>query len=86
MRKYMQDEVTSPYKIMAVDDDEGILDSLKVVLKRSGYDLVCYSNPLEALEALKKEHYDLIVFSKSVSVNVSEHVRQTYDCDTIKFV
>lgn len=34
----------------------------------------------------KKEHYDLIVFSKSVSVNVSEHVRQTYDCDTIKFV
>lgn len=33
-----------------------------------------------------KDYYDLIVFSKSVSVNVSEHVRQTYDCDTIKFV
>ena len=33
MRKYMQETVTYPYKIMAVDDDNGILDSLKVVLK-----------------------------------------------------
>ncbi len=61
MRKYLQETVVSPYKIMAVDDDGGILDSLKVVLKRSGYDLVCYSNPLEAIERLKKEHFDLLL-------------------------
>ena len=61
MRKYMQETVVSPYKIMAVDDDNGILDSLKVVLKRSGYDLVCYSNPLDAIERLKKEHFDLLL-------------------------
>ena len=57
----MQENVTSPYKIMAVDDDNGILDSLKVVLKRSGYDLVCYTNPLDAIERLKKENFDLLL-------------------------
>mgnify|MGYP001024672839 CR=1 FL=1 len=61
MRKYMQEVITSPYKLIAVDDDAGILDSLKVVLKRSGYDLDCYSNPLEAIEALKNTHYDLLL-------------------------
>ena len=61
MRKYMQETVVSPYKIMAVDDDNGILDSLKVVLKRSGYDLICYSNPLDAIDRLKKEHFDLLL-------------------------
>ena len=61
MRKYLQENVTSPYKIMAVDDDSGILDSLKVVLQRSGYGLVCYTNPLEDIEALKKEHFDLLL-------------------------
>ena len=50
MRKYMQETEVYPYKIIAVDDDEGILDSLKVVLKRSGYSLICYSNPKEALK------------------------------------
>ena len=61
MRKYMQETVASPYKIMAIDDDFGILDSLKVVLRRSGYDLTTYSNPVEAIEVLKKEKYDLLV-------------------------
>lgn len=61
MRKYMQETVTSPYKIMAVDDDAGILDSLKVVLKRSGYDLVCFTNPVDAIAKLKEEHFDLLL-------------------------
>lgn len=61
MRKYMQETEIFPYKIMAVDDDAGILDSLKVVLKRSGYDLTCFSNPVEAIDELKKEHYDLLL-------------------------
>jgi len=61
MRKYMLDNNTKPYKIMAVDDDQGILDSLKVVLKRNGYDLTCYQNPVEAIEVLKKEKYDLLL-------------------------
>lgn len=61
MRKYMQENETKPYKIMAVDDDPGILDSLKVVLRRNGYDLTCYENPVEVIKALEKEHYDLLL-------------------------
>ena len=61
MRKYMQEKEVYPYKIIAVDDDEGILDSLKVVLKRSGYSLTCFSNPQEAIEEMKQNHYDLLL-------------------------
>lgn len=61
MRKYQQEVVLYPYKIMAVDDDGGILDSLKVVLNKNGYSLDTYTNPLDAIEVLKKEHYDLLL-------------------------
>lgn len=61
MRKYMQTVATKPYKIIAIDDDQGILDSLKVVLKRNGYDLTTFQNPVEAIEFLKKESYDLLL-------------------------
>lgn len=61
MRKYMQETEVHPYRIIAVDDDEGILDSLKVVLKRSGYSLTCFDNPKEAIEEMKKSHFDLLL-------------------------
>jgi len=63
MRKYnMQEEASvSPYKIMAVDDDPGILDSLHVVLKRNGYSLTTFTNPLDAIEEIKNNHYDLLL-------------------------
>lgn len=61
MRKYQQEVVLYPYKIMAIDDDGGILDSLSVVLKRNGYALDTYTNQLDAIEVLRKEHYDLLL-------------------------
>ena len=61
MRKYIQEVVTSPYKIIAIDDDPGILDSLTVVLKRNGYSLVTFTNPIEAIEELKNNNYDLLL-------------------------
>lgn len=63
MRKYnaQEEAVTSPYKIMAVDDDPGILDSLHVVLKRNGYSLTTFTNPLDAIEEIKNNHYDLLL-------------------------
>ena len=61
MRKYMQESEVAPYKIIAIDDDPGILDSLKVVLKRSGYALTTFTNPIEGIEHLKQEHYDLLL-------------------------
>ena len=61
MRKYQHEAVQCDYKIMAVDDDFGILDSLKIVLGRNGLRLDTFQNPLEAIERLKVEHYDLLL-------------------------
>ena len=61
MRRSEQGVQTSPYKIIAVDDENGIIDSLSVFLKRSGYQLVGVTNPLEAIERVKNEHFDLML-------------------------
>lgn len=49
------------YKIIAVDDEEGIIDSLSIFLKRTGYDFTGVTNPQEAIEKVKNEHYDLMI-------------------------
>lgn len=49
------------YKIIAVDDEEGIVDSLSIFLKRSGYSFTGVTDPMEAIEKVKTEHYDLML-------------------------
>lgn len=49
------------YKIIAVDDEMGIVDSLSIFLKRSGYDFTGVTNPLDAIERVKNEHFDLMI-------------------------
>lgn len=49
------------YKIIAVDDEEGIIDSLSIFLKRSGYEFTGVTDPLEAIERVKNEHFDLMI-------------------------
>ena len=49
------------YKIILVDDDQGIIDSLSSVLHRQGYITTCITDPLEAIERVKEEHFDLMV-------------------------
>ena len=61
MRKNMQTATQTGYKIIAVDDEEGIVDSLSVFLKRSGYELVGVTDPMEAIERVKNEHFDLMI-------------------------
>ena len=51
----------SKYRIIVVDDEIGIVDSLSVFLKKSGYDLVGITNPVDAIERIKSEHFDLMV-------------------------
>ncbi len=61
MRKNFQDTTNTGYKIIAVDDEAGIVDSLSVFLKRSGYTLTGVTDPMEAIELVKKEHFDLMI-------------------------
>ena len=61
MRHSKQNIESKPYKIIAVDDESGIIDSLSVFLKRSGYQLVGVTNPIEAIERVRNEHFDLML-------------------------
>ena len=61
MRRSEQEVELKPYKIIAVDDESGIIDSLSVFLKRSGYQLTGVTDPLEAIERVKNEHFDLML-------------------------
>ena len=51
----------SQYKILAVDDEIGIIDSLSIFLKRSGYVFAGETDPMKAVERLKTEHFDLLL-------------------------
>lgn len=48
-------------KILLVDDEQGIIDSLSIMLKRSGYYYEGITDPLKAVEKLKNEHFDLMI-------------------------
>ena len=55
------------YKIIAVDDEIGIIDSLSVFLKKSGYSLTGITNPNEAIERVKNEHFDIMLLDYIMS-------------------
>ena len=61
MRKNERSTASNGYKIIAVDDEEGIVDSLSIFLKRSGYEFTGVTDPLEAIEKVKNEHFDLMI-------------------------
>ncbi|NLL05050.1 MAG: DUF3369 domain-containing protein [Clostridiaceae bacterium] len=66
MRKNMT-EVSTEYKILIVDDEEGIINSLKVMLTRSGYFSVGISDPIEAIKRLENEHFDMLILDYIMS-------------------
>lgn len=49
------------YKVIVVDDDIGIIDSISILLKRKGYEYVGVTNPLDAIERLKNDKFDLVI-------------------------
>lgn len=61
MRKNMVNHESNGYKIIVVDDEQGIIDSLSIFLKRSGYNFTGFTNPLEAIERVKSEHFDMMI-------------------------
>ena len=61
MRKGNLEHPSNGYKIIVVDDEEGIIDSLSIFLKRSGYEFTGVTNPLEAIQRVKNEHFDLML-------------------------
>lgn len=48
-------------RILAVDDDITTLELIKEVLSAHDFSVATFSNPVEALDRIGKEHYDLIL-------------------------
>ena len=48
-------------KILVVDDEKSIRDSLKLILEEEGYSVDTASDGEEALELINKENYDLVI-------------------------
>ena len=48
-------------RIMIVDDEPDINSGLKVVLKRGGFDIDTFDDPVDALERFKPKFYDLLI-------------------------
>lgn len=67
MRKNRQPEVSLEYRIMIIDDEEGIIDSVSSLLRRNGYWSSGFTNPLEGLEELQRQHYDLLILDYFMS-------------------
>lgn len=65
MRKALQNQLKGTkeekYKIIAVDDEAGIIDSLSVFLRKTNYEYVGVTDPVEAIERVRKEHFDLML-------------------------
>jgi DNA-binding NtrC family response regulator len=60
MRK-QEKQMSRKYRIIALDDEIGIIDSLSVVLNRCGYDFTGFTDYEEALQAIKNEHFDILI-------------------------
>lgn len=61
MRINRQVQPRSGYRIIAVDDEMGIVDSLSIFLRRSGYEFIGVTDPLVAIERVKEEHFDMMI-------------------------
>ena len=49
------------YKIIVVDDEIGVIDSLSVIFKRSGYHITGTTDPIDAVDKIRNEHFDMLI-------------------------
>lgn len=55
------------YRVLAVDTELGILDSLSLDLTKLGYDFVGVTNPVEALKKLEESHFDILLLNSTMT-------------------
>ena len=57
----MQNSESNGIKVLIVDDEIGIIDSLSIFLKKFGYEFTGVTDPLDAIEKVRSEHFDLMI-------------------------
>lgn len=48
-------------RILVVDDEESIREFLNIMLKKEGYDVTCVEDGQQAIDALKKKSFDMVI-------------------------
>lgn len=48
-------------KVILIDDEKGILDSLRVFMEKAGFYVETFQNPVDGIEAIKNNYYDVLV-------------------------
>ena len=65
-------------ELMLVDDDEWIRDSMRIFFENEGCNLVTVQTAEEALEIIKKQHFDIVIADYRLpginSIKLFEHV------------
>ncbi len=75
------------YKIIVLDDEEDIVDSLTMILKRSGYGVEGFTNPLKALERIQEEHFDLFILDFLMEpIGGAEVIKQVREFDSELYI
>jgi len=76
-KKFLKTNYLISNRILVVDDEPGVIDSLNIVLTRNGYIIKGTTNPLEAVELIKTEHYDMLILDFLMSpIHGDEVVRR----------
>lgn len=60
MRKRLT-RISMDYKILVLDDEEGIINTIKIMLNRNGYYCKGITDPIEAIDVLKNENFDMLI-------------------------
>lgn len=74
-------------KILIIDDDAGVRDSMQEFIKDSGYDIYTASSAEEALELLKAEIVDVVITDIMLAgmdgLELTDLIKHNYDIDVI---
>ena len=54
-------DLTSPHRLLVVDDEEIVLVALREALAREGYDIVTCNDPVQALNLVKEQTFSVII-------------------------
>jgi signal transduction histidine kinase/DNA-binding response OmpR family regulator len=74
--------MNSNSKILLIDDEERMSDSLKTLLEIEGYMVDAYTDPVEAAERLEKSSYDLVITDiKMPEIDGLEILSKAHDKD-----
>ena len=83
--EYTETFHASQAKILAVDDVKMNLTVIKLLLKETKMQITCCSSGQECIEAVQKEHYDLILLDHMMpdmdGIETLKRIREAHYCD-----